>query len=114
MPETNRRKTPRVVAEVKVDYRTISSFITDYSKDLSQGGVFVRTPLPFNIGERLRIRLTIPGQQVPFALEGVVRWTVPLNDKDREPGMGLEFVDWGEGAREELARYVARVEAERK
>jgi uncharacterized protein (TIGR02266 family) len=111
MPETNRRKTPRVVAEVKVDYRTVSSFITDYSKDLSQGGVFVKTPLPFNVGERLRLRVSIPGHELPFALEGVVRWVVPLNDKDREPGMGVEFVEFGEAARDELARFVAALES---
>ena len=67
------RKTPRLPADVKVDYRTVGSFITDYTGNISNGGIFVRTSMPLEIGERVRLRLTIPNGDAPFALDGVVK-----------------------------------------
>jgi type IV pilus assembly protein PilZ len=109
MGDSNRRKTGRLPVEVKVDYRTVGSFITDYTKDLSQGGIFVATSLPLEVGERVRLRLTLPGHALPFALEGVVRWTSGVHDKDRTPGMGIEFVNFSDELREELSRLVDKI-----
>lgn len=112
MSEQNRRRASRLPAEVKVDYRTIGSFITDYTKDISQGGMFVATSLPLDVGERVRLRLTLPGHQLPFALDGVVRWTCSTAEKDRTPGMGIEFSNFGDDLKAELSRLVAEMNAE--
>lgn len=112
MSDENRRRQGRLPVEVKVDYRTVGSFITDYTKDISQGGMFVATSLPLEVGERVRLRLTLPGHQLPFALEGVVRWNSSVHDKDRTPGMGIEFTNFGEDLKDELSRFVAAMNAE--
>lgn len=104
---SDNRRAPRLPVEVKVDYRTVGSFITDYTKDISKGGVFIRTSLPLEIGERVRLRLTLPGGDAPFALDGVVKWTSTLRDKEKHPpGMGIEFVDFDDDTRKRIEDLV--------
>lgn len=101
------RKDQRLTAEIKVDYRTVGSFITDYSENVSLRGLFVRTSLPLPIGERVRLRLTLPEGDAPFALSGIVKWTATLKDKDKHPpGMGIEFIEPDEETKQKLAQLV--------
>ncbi len=101
------RREQRLPVEVKVDYRTVGSFITDYSKNISKGGVFINTSLPLPVGERVRLRLTLPDGDAPFALDGIVKWVSTLRDRDRHPaGMGIEFVDFDEEVKAKLEALV--------
>ncbi len=101
------RKEQRLTAEIKVDYRTVGSSITDYSENVSLRGLFVRTSLPLPIGERVRLRLTLPEGDAPFALSGVVKWTATLKDKDKHPpGMGIEFIEPDEETKQKLTQLV--------
>lgn len=109
MSGDERRRLERVPHEVKVDYRTAhGTFMTDYSKNISARGIYVATSLPLPKGERVRIRLTLDGRDLPYALEGVVRWSRTAADDPDSPGMGVEFVDYEEVAAE-LADYVSRL-----
>lgn len=104
----NRRSQARLPVELKVDYRTVGSFITDYTKDISKGGLFIRTSLPLEAGERVRLRITLPDGDAPFALDGIVKWTSTIRDKDkRPPGMGIEFVNFTDEVKAHLDRLVA-------
>ena len=107
MPEDNKRGKNRVPADIKVDYRTVGTFVTDYTANLSHGGLFVRTSLPFDPGERVRLRVTIPGQDLPFPLEGVVRWNRKVGEEGGDAGMGIEFVDFSTEMKQSLEEFVA-------
>jgi type IV pilus assembly protein PilZ len=105
----NRRRQggDRLPVEVKVDYRTVGSFITDYTKNISRGGLFIRTSLPLDVGERIRLRITLPEGDAPFALDGIVKWVSTLRDREKHPpGMGIEFVDFDESVRRQLDTLV--------
>jgi hypothetical protein len=54
------------------------------SKDLSIGGMFIETARPLAFRAELVVHLSLPGQNAPFALRGVVRWT-------GAGGMGIQF-----------------------
>lgn len=106
----NRRES-RLPIDVKVDYRTAGSFITDYTKNISRGGLFIATSLPLDIGTRVRLRLTLPDGDAPFALDGVVKWVATLKEKDSHPaGMGIEFVDFDEKVKAKLESLVKAYE----
>lgn len=110
--DDNTRSDPRHVAEVKVDYRSAGSFMTDYAANISKGGIFIKTSLPLPVGERVRLRLTLPGGDAPFALDGVVKWVSTLRDKDKPmAGMGVEFVNFDDEIREKLKALVRAYEA---
>ncbi len=81
-------------------------FITDYSRNISPHGLFVQTSLPLPVGEQIRIRLSLPDGDAPFALDGVVVWTSDRRSSEN-PGMGVEFLDFDDDTRnrvEELIR----------
>lgn len=107
MTDNRRLGGKRLPAEVKVDYRTVGSFITDYTKNISKGGLFIRTSLPLEVGERVRLRITLPDGDAPFALDGVVKWTSTLRDRDKHPpGMGIEFINFDDETRVRIERLV--------
>ena len=108
MSDNRRKGGDRLPVEVKVDYRTVGSFITDYTKNISRGGIFIRTSLPLDVGERVRLRITLPDGDAPFALDGIVKWVSTLRDREKHPpGMGIEFVDFDDNVRRQLDRLVA-------
>ncbi len=79
----------RAPIELKVDYKKLNSFFADYTKNISKGGTFIKTRKTLPVGTRFLFRLTVPGRQRPFELNGEV---VHSNAGDEEPGMGIRFV----------------------
>ena len=91
---TDQREHARAPIELKVDYKKLNSFFADYTKNISKGGTFIKTKKSLPVGTRFLFRLTVPGRDAPFELNGEV---VHANPVDDEPGMGIRFV-WGEEA----------------
>ena len=83
------REHSRAPIELKVDYKKLNSFFADYTKNISKGGTFIKTKRSLPIGTRFLFRLTVPGREAPFELNGEVVHASPSGD---EPGMGIRFV----------------------
>ena len=66
-----RRVDERVGVEVEVRYRTIQDFLAAYSRNISGGGLFVRTAQPQPLNQQVQLRFTLPGV-VATAVGGVV------------------------------------------
>ena len=51
-----RRQDPRIDVEVAIEihYRTLQEFVTAYTKNISGGGVFIRTPKPHELNQKVR------------------------------------------------------------
>ena len=46
------RSADRSAIELRVEYQRLNSFFHDYTKNISQGGTFVRTKRPLAVGTR--------------------------------------------------------------
>ena len=79
----------RAPIELKVDYKKLNSFFADYTKNISKGGTFIKTKKTLPLGTRFLFRLTVPGREKPFELNGEVIHATATGD---EPGMGIRFV----------------------
>lgn len=104
----DRRMHERVMVDWSVDYRASDTFLFAYISDISAMGIFVRTPRPEPAGTRLNLRFSPPGGQ-PLELEGQVIWINPPredNDRSRQPGMGIQFVDLTSSQRHALIQLV--------
>jgi Tfp pilus assembly protein PilZ len=65
------------------------------------------------VGEKVRLRVTLPGHELPFALDGVVRWVeVHDNAEQRPAGMGIEFVEFSGDVKDQILAFVHSVEGE--
>lgn len=103
---TEHRRHPRAPIELKVSYHRLNSFLVDYTRNVSVGGMFVRTARPLAPGTRFEFRLTVPGHAEPLSLVGEVIHRV---EEGPEKGMGLRFVWEDEGAAEAFRRAVERL-----
>ena len=99
----DRRAHSRAPIELKVQYLKLNSFFSDYTKNLSKGGIFIKTPRPLPIGTRFLFKLSIPTRSEPFEIPGEVRWS---NPEGEDQGMGIQFVYEDESQREQFESMV--------
>jgi uncharacterized protein (TIGR02266 family) len=90
--QDERRKSPRVALETRVDMASDSNFYTGFSEDISQGGLFVATYSLQPIGTSIALAFDLPGGRNVNA-SGSVRWIRDILDLDDPscPGMGIGF-----------------------
>ena len=88
-----RRQDDRAPITLRVEYKRVNSFFADYTKNISKGGTFIRTPRPLEIGTEFMFVLSLP-DAVQLELKGVVKWSVSEAEAtDEKPaGMGIQFV----------------------
>jgi uncharacterized protein (TIGR02266 family) len=105
----SRREHRRHPLEVSVDLVSDHNFYTGLTQNISAGGLYVSTNVLRRIGERLRVKLTLPGSTKPLELETEVRWVKDVTImRDAEQGMGLRFVDLSEEASKAIAAFIAK------
>lgn len=104
-----RRLTERLLVDLEVDYRSDDTFLFAYITDISAMGIFVRTLEPEALGTLLNLRFQLPGDALPFEVEGIVSWVNlyrPGVISSVNPGMGVRFMYLTEGQREQLTHLV--------
>lgn len=108
-----RRLSERVLVDLEVDYKHDDTFLFAYITDISVMGIFVRTTTPEPPGTRLNLRFQPKSAGWPqgetFELEGQVIWVNPFRGDsvdNRNPGMGIQFVDLTEEQRERIKQLV--------
>src|SRR5512137_850280 len=103
---TENRQHGRAPIELKVDYRKLNSFSADYTKNISKAGTFIKSKTTLPNGMRSIFRLSVPGRDSPFDLNGEVVRTAAASE---EPGMGIRFVWADELERIEFERMVEQL-----
>lgn len=106
------REHARAAIELKVEYKKMNTFFSDYTKNISKGGTFIRTDRPLKLGTEFVFKLFVPAQQEPFTLRGQVAWVNSETESQRpevvERGMGIRFLYSDDAQRQ---RFETLVEA---
>ena len=89
--DLGRREHDRVRLALQVAYRSTGSFLVSYSVDLSQGGLFLETKSPREVGTELDLWVAIPGAEEDVRLKGTVVWTRRDAMPGLPAGMGIQF-----------------------
>jgi uncharacterized protein (TIGR02266 family) len=112
-PSDDRRAEPRIELEVEVGLETDHNFYTGLTQDISSGGLFIATSVIYHVGDRLRVRFSLPGQTEPITAEAEVRWVRdPRAMKTDSPeGIGLRFVELPAEAKTEISEFLSRRES---
>lgn len=107
MQNAERRVEPRADVELEVHYRTTQEFTAAYIRDISGGGIFIRTQQPLPLNHEVQIRFTLPGTPRAFAVRGLVVWTNPYPSRSSFPsGMGVKFLNLDPEAGKLIAGFV--------
>jgi uncharacterized protein (TIGR02266 family) len=108
--DTDRRRAPRVLVDLEVDYALEDNYLFAYITDISATGIFVRTTTPEPPGTHLNLRFS-PDDSGPIELEGEVIWVNPYRPgtpDNLHPGMGIRFVGLDDDMRDNLLELVRR------
>jgi type IV pilus assembly protein PilZ len=91
MGEEN-RKDPRAEVRIEIQYRTGQEFLAAYTKNISGGGVFIRTSQPLPLNQTVALRFTLPGINRQFEIGGLVVWANSSSRSAFPAGMGVKFM----------------------
>lgn len=95
-----KRKHPRIDARVKVVFKNENEFVEEYSRNISRGGIFLKTDRLLDPNAVLAIDLYIPPRQEAVSVVGRVRRLMVVSDPEREGehlyGVGIEFIETNE------------------
>jgi uncharacterized protein (TIGR02266 family) len=91
------RGAPRVPARLQVRFGTDGGeILTDFTVNVSTGGVFVETTRPFAVGDPLLASFVLPDREQPVRCRSLVAW---VNEAGKPhtpalpPGIGLQFLE---------------------
>jgi uncharacterized protein (TIGR02266 family) len=107
-----RRRFPRAPLSLLIQYRfnTLEDFLSEYSTDISIGGMYIRTKEPKEEGSLIYLQFYLKdGAKLIEGLGRVVRVDPP--DEEEAPGfagMGIEFVNFDEDSMELVRQIVDR------
>lgn len=104
------REHVRAPIELKVEYKKMNTFFSDYTKNISKGGTFIKTDRPLKVGTEFVFKLFVPAQEEPFTLRGQVAWVNTETESQRpdvaEHGMGIKFLYTDDGQKRRFEAVV--------
>ena len=105
-PFKDERKEERFNAALKIAYNSYNEFITEYTKDVSNGGMLINTKRHHEINDIVDLSLTIPGLDTPIKIKGEVVRIRIHNVKDEDAGIGIKFIDIDSESRKALIDFI--------
>ena len=107
---SNRRRADRAGVTVRIDYATIDEIFSEFTRDISEGGVFIETDKPHQLGTEVSMQFHLScGREVLQTLGRVVR--VRTGSEASPPGMGIEFDELSSEDRSKIDRIVRALRA---
>jgi len=108
---SERRGAERIPVTWSVDCETEDTFLYANITNISEMGIFVATREPLEVGTQLTLRFAPPGARAPFVLLGQVQWINPVRmlSENRNPGMGVRFVNLTPDDREQLVDAIRTI-----
>ena len=75
---------------LSVAFQTRDELYRSYLSFLSPGGIFIKTTLPFSMGERVKVEISLPDAEQPHEVVGDVVWINPSGAQSQRPqGIGV-------------------------
>lgn len=99
------RRHNRIAIDMGIDCTHSSSVLKGFARNISEGGVFIETDDPLEIGSRLTLSFTLPGQSAPLAVPGEVVRRIELGREFRY-GLGIQFRGMPAASREQILDFL--------
>ena len=105
-----RRVHDRKRVSVTVGMRTEHGFWNGFAENISEGGIFIATHVPFEMGEEVELTFMLArgpkGERERYAVTCEVCWIRPDSGGGLPPGMGLKFKNLPDTATREIQSYI--------
>ncbi len=103
----DKREQRRLPVRLRVTYTARAGRRINFTRDLSEEGIFVRSQELLEIGTKIKLLLVPPGEFKPFDLVGTVS---RHEDEPGERGMGIRLAFATDEARLKYAEFVTKLE----
>ncbi len=109
-----KRQSPRVTYKAEVSYGSEDNFYLGFTGNISEGGLFISTNNPMEVGSKIKVKLTLPGIDQPVELDAEVRWVrdIDVSDEGLPPGMGVRFLNIPEDIKKAIQDFIKEREPE--
>lgn len=97
--DSERRRSDRADYLVRVDYKTVDELFSEFARNINEGGLFVETDAPPDVGCLVALEFKIPGSPEPIQVMGRVVRTSE-GERGEAPGMGIEFENLDDQSRD--------------
>lgn len=112
--DKNLRQHPRKGYKLKLGLNTTHNFYTGFTGNISEGGLFIATEAPLEIGRTISLRFTLPNSALEIQVDGEVRWVKDsfAAGANSLPGMGIRFINLDAKSRKLIEDFVEKREPE--
>jgi uncharacterized protein (TIGR02266 family) len=92
-----KRKYSRIEAKIKVAFRTMEELVSEFAKNISKGGIFLKTDRLVDPNAEIDLTVTFPNGLGEYQIRGKVTRlmsTTHPTDPDRQlHGVGVQFLN---------------------
>ena len=108
------RKYPRKAYRFKVGLNTEHNFYVGFSGNISEGGLFVASEAPLEIGDKVSLKFKLPNFPDEIQVEGEVRWVrdAAAASPGAPAGMGIKFLSLDPHVQQAIENFVAQRDPE--
>lgn len=99
------RRQHRHEGTLVIGFQGGGEFLWEFSKNISAGGVYVKTLHPLPLYSRIGLKIVLPDGAVADVAGEVVHSVSP-EDRRGDPGMGIQFVDLEVETQEKIQAYI--------
>lgn len=113
---SDRRKHPRYEVTFRVKFKDAEAFLEEYGKNISKGGIFIKTSNLKEIGSLVRTIIELPETGEEIETDGRVVYLIDeriAREKNLTPGMGIQFLETGEEFKEKIERCLNKLASSR-
>lgn len=92
----DKREFPRIDARIKVSFKSMGDFVEEYTKNISRGGIFLKTDRLLDPNARIELMLSFPEDRKEHRIVGRVTRLVVMSDPETDErqiyGVGIHFL----------------------
>lgn len=94
---------------LNIEFQSEHDLYMSYMPFLKEGGLFIRTAMPFDLGAEVEINILLPDSLEPSLIKGEVCWLTPSGAQNGTPvGIGVSFISDPDKVRHQIEQHIAR------
>jgi Tfp pilus assembly protein PilZ len=79
--------------------------------DISRGGIRFLTQKTLKPDSDVTLRISVPGERIPFTMKGIVKWSAPNEGKSYPFQVGVQFNPYGMDKDQNLPQNMVKIMA---
>jgi len=94
---------------INIEFQSEHDLYVSYMPFLKEGGLFIRTAEPFDLGSAVELNVLLPDSLESSFVKGEVCWITPTGAQNGTPaGIGVNFTDDPDKIRHQIEQSIAR------